>query len=222
MATATPARRASIPPHARASAVDPKTGPSLTTSVDEHGAVPSPKRPAGPHARTPVKSAMPAQAPAPVRAAAPVRTVLGPESVTRQPQPVLNQPMPAQAAAAVRTAPEPQPTIGQPQPTSASLEPTPVPTPKTERMPSPVTKTESVPSPAAMEAPPKAKSTHRFGRGEYLAMLFAMDDTVQGRELIRAFTDHLLAGLEPSQKKNGDGEAIIPESDIRISMEIRK
>jgi hypothetical protein len=37
---------------------------------------------------------------------------------------------------------------------------------------------------------------HRFGRNEWLPMLFAMNDTEKGRQLIRAFTDHIRAGID--------------------------
>jgi hypothetical protein len=39
----------------------------------------------------------------------------------------------------------------------------------------------------------------RFGRNEWLVMLFAMDDTDKGRQLIRAFTDHIRAGLDTAE-----------------------
>jgi hypothetical protein len=37
---------------------------------------------------------------------------------------------------------------------------------------------------------------HRFGRNEWLPMLFSMNDTERGRQLIRAFTDHIRAGID--------------------------
>jgi hypothetical protein len=37
---------------------------------------------------------------------------------------------------------------------------------------------------------------HHFGRNEWLPMLLDMDDTEKGRQLIRAFTDHIRAGID--------------------------
>jgi hypothetical protein len=38
-----------------------------------------------------------------------------------------------------------------------------------------------------------------FARNEWLVLLFSMGDTEKGRQLIRAFTDHIRAGLDAAE-----------------------
>jgi hypothetical protein len=47
-----------------------------------------------------------------------------------------------------------------------------------------------------------SNGTHRFCRNEWLPMLFAMNDTDKGRQLIRAFADHLRAGVDAANIGN--------------------
>ena len=46
--------------------------------------------------------------------------------------------------------------------------------------------------------------TRRFARNEWLPMLLSMNDTDKGRQLIHAFTDHIRAGLNPSEPGDSD------------------
>jgi hypothetical protein len=55
---------------------------------------------------------------------------------------------------------------------------------------------------------------HRFGRNEWLPMLFAMKDTEKGRQLIRAFTDHIRAGIDGSDTGN-----LTPSTQQELFME---
>lgn len=43
-----------------------------------------------------------------------------------------------------------------------------------------------------------------FGRNEWLPMLLSMTDTDKGRRLIRAFTDHICAGLGTKQPEDSN------------------
>jgi len=60
-----------------------------------------------------------------------------------------------------------------------------------------------------------APITRRYGRNEYLAMLLDMTDTAKGRELIRAFADHIHAGVDLSI-----GGVATPDGQQEIWMEV--
>lgn len=57
-------------------------------------------------------------------------------------------------------------------------------------------------------------STRRFARNEWLPMLLSMNDTDKGRQLIRAFTDHIRAGLDTKEPEHSD-----PETEKGLLME---
>jgi hypothetical protein len=59
-----------------------------------------------------------------------------------------------------------------------------------------------------------SNGTHRFGRNEWLPMLLGMNDTDKGRQLIRAYADHIRAGVDGSD--TGDS---IPITHQELSME---
>jgi hypothetical protein len=59
-----------------------------------------------------------------------------------------------------------------------------------------------------------SNGTHRFGRNEWLPMLLGMNDTEKGRQLIRAFSDHIRAGIDGSD--TGDS---IPSTQQELFME---
>ncbi|THZ08014.1 hypothetical protein D6C91_10178 [Aureobasidium pullulans] len=57
----------------------------------------------------------------------------------------------------------------------------------------------------------ESTTTRRYGRHEYLSMLLDMNDTAKGRELIRAFADHIHAGGNTSMN---DVAALDAEQEI--------
>ncbi|THY25314.1 hypothetical protein D6D01_05109 [Aureobasidium pullulans] len=57
--------------------------------------------------------------------------------------------------------------------------------------------------------------TRRYGRHEYLSILLDMNDTAKGRELIRAFADHIHAGGDTSMN-----DVAAPDAEQEIFMEV--
>lgn len=61
----------------------------------------------------------------------------------------------------------------------------------------------------------ESTTTRRYGRHEYLSMLLDMNDTAKGRELIRAFADHIHAGGNTSMN-----DVAAPDAEQEIFMEV--
>jgi hypothetical protein len=53
-----------------------------------------------------------------------------------------------------------------------------------------------------------------FARNEWLVLLFSMDDTDNGRQLIRAFTDHVRAGLDLAETETETSSLNTPQELI--------
>jgi len=51
---------------------------------------------------------------------------------------------------------------------------------------------------------PQNNGIHRFGRNQWIPMLLRMNDTDEGRQLIRAFADHIRAGVDNKQPEDSD------------------
>ncbi|THX41292.1 hypothetical protein D6D10_02848 [Aureobasidium pullulans] len=61
----------------------------------------------------------------------------------------------------------------------------------------------------------ESTTTRRYDRHEYLSMLLDMNDTAKGRELIRAFADHIHAGGNTSMN-----DVAAPDAEQEIFMEV--
>ncbi|THZ28722.1 hypothetical protein D6C89_02438 [Aureobasidium pullulans] len=61
----------------------------------------------------------------------------------------------------------------------------------------------------------ESTTTRRYGRHEYLSMLLDINDTAKGRELIRAFADHIHAGGNTSMN-----DVAAPDAEQEIFMEV--
>jgi len=51
---------------------------------------------------------------------------------------------------------------------------------------------------------PQNNGVHRFGRNEWIPMLLSMKDTDEGRQLVRAFADHIHAGVQHKQTEDSE------------------
>ncbi|KEQ72255.1 hypothetical protein M436DRAFT_65021 [Aureobasidium namibiae CBS 147.97] len=59
-------------------------------------------------------------------------------------------------------------------------------------------------STAAYNSETMTNGTRRFSRNEWIPMLLSMNDSDEGRQLIRAFADHIRAGVDNNQTENSN------------------